>query len=116
MHFEIDKEMCHQKRLLQVLKAASNILSAIGDYWPEARRCRDVLSRMSSATLRRFTEKVVMLDSNRRESENAGQPQLNIMNDSPATKVHPQQPLQNFSWMPWLVKVVRLLLCFFRGI
>jgi hypothetical protein len=56
---------------MQVLKAASDILSTIGEYWPEARRYRDVLSQMSSATLRPFTEKVAMLDSNGQESEKA---------------------------------------------
>lgn len=65
--FEIAKKMCHQKRLIQVLNAASDILSATGEYRPEAKRCKDVISRMSSATLRRFTEKVVTLDSNRRQ-------------------------------------------------
>lgn len=102
LRFEIDREMCHQKRLMQVPKAASDILSAIGEYWPEARRCRDVLSRMSSATLRRFTEKVAMLDSNRQESEKAEKPQLNIMSNGPTNKVQQQQqPQQKFSWMPW---------------
>jgi hypothetical protein len=106
LHFEIDKEMCHQKRLMQVLSAASDILSATGEYWPEAKRCKDVISRMSSATLRRFTEKVVILDSNRQESVKSGGTigtGLNILDDNtPTTAVQQRQPLQNFSWMPWL--------------
>ncbi|KAL6895202.1 DNA-binding domain-containing protein [Trichoderma longibrachiatum] len=36
------------------LKAASDILSATGEYWPEAKRSRDVLDRIFSATMRRF--------------------------------------------------------------
>lgn len=32
LHFKTDKEMCHQKRLIKVLNAASDILSATGEY------------------------------------------------------------------------------------
>lgn len=41
--------------LTQSLKAASDILSATGEYWPEAKRSRDVLDRIFSATMRRFS-------------------------------------------------------------
>ncbi|KAF3402877.1 hypothetical protein DPV78_003567 [Talaromyces pinophilus] len=88
--------MCRQKRLMQVPNATSDILSATGEYWPEAKRCKDVISRMTSATLRRFTRKVVTLDSNRQES---------LTQDSRPTTVvqqQQQQPQHNFSWMPWL--------------
>ncbi|KAM0257107.1 hypothetical protein ACHAQJ_004571 [Trichoderma viride] len=37
------------------LKAASDVLSATGEYWPEAKRSRDVLDRIFSATMRRFS-------------------------------------------------------------
>ncbi|KAI7975055.1 hypothetical protein EIK77_001915 [Talaromyces pinophilus] len=99
--------MCHQKRLMQVLNAASDILSATGEYWPEAKRCKDVISRLTSATLRRFTGKVVTLDSNRQESlkhGGTGETQLNAQDGRPTTVVQQQQqqPQHNFSWMPWL--------------
>ncbi|KAL7935923.1 fungal-specific transcription factor domain-containing protein [Trichoderma chlorosporum] len=41
--------------LTQSLKAASDVLSATGEYWPEAKRSRDVLDRIFSATMRRFS-------------------------------------------------------------
>ncbi|KAJ4854487.1 fungal specific transcription factor domain-containing protein [Trichoderma breve] len=37
------------------LKAASDVLSATGEYWPEAKRSRDVLDRIFTATMRRFS-------------------------------------------------------------
>lgn len=107
LQFEFDKKTCHQKRLMQVLNAASDILNATGEYWPEAKRCKDVISRISSATMRRFTEKAVMLDSNRQESVKTGrtsETQLNFLNYSPTTAAQQQQqqPSHNCSWMPWL--------------
>ncbi|KAM0471008.1 hypothetical protein ACHAPX_009577 [Trichoderma viride] len=41
--------------LTQSLKAASDVLSATGEYWPEAKRSRDVLDRIFTATMRRFS-------------------------------------------------------------
>lgn len=41
--------------LTSSLKAASDVLSATGEYWPEAKRSRDVLDRIFSATMRRFS-------------------------------------------------------------
>ena len=38
--------------LMADLKAGSNVLSATGEHWPEARRSRDVLDELSSATIR----------------------------------------------------------------
>ncbi|OQV03995.1 Fungal Zn2-Cys6 binuclear cluster domain-containing protein [Cladophialophora immunda] len=43
--------------LMRALKSTSDILSATGEYWPEARRSRDVLDRISTATVSRFTTK-----------------------------------------------------------
>lgn len=67
LQFGIDKKMCHQKRLMQIINAAPDIPNATGAYWPEVKRCKDVISRMSAATLRRFIEKVIMLDNNKHE-------------------------------------------------
>ncbi|KAM5372628.1 hypothetical protein ACJZ2D_007402 [Fusarium nematophilum] len=41
--------------LMHALKASSDVLSAMGEYWPEAKRSRDILDRVSKATTRRFT-------------------------------------------------------------
>ncbi|RDW58997.1 Zn(II)2Cys6 transcription factor [Aspergillus mulundensis] len=41
--------------LMRALKASSDVLSAMGEYWPEAKRSRDVLDRVLMATIRRFT-------------------------------------------------------------
>ncbi len=49
---EVDIEM-----LARALRFASDVLSATGEYWPAAKRSRDVLDRVSTATLRRFTQK-----------------------------------------------------------
>ena len=40
--------------LVQALKAASDILSATGEYWPEAQRSRDVLGKVSISTIQWF--------------------------------------------------------------
>ncbi|KAF3801405.1 hypothetical protein GCG54_00005561 [Colletotrichum gloeosporioides] len=42
--------------VVRALKVSSDILSAIGEYWPEAKRSRDILDRISTATTRRFTQ------------------------------------------------------------
>ncbi|KAF4832909.1 Aspyridones efflux protein apdF [Colletotrichum tropicale] len=42
--------------VIRALKVASDILSAIGEHWPEAKRSRDILDRISTATIRRFTQ------------------------------------------------------------
>ncbi|EEU36844.1 uncharacterized protein NECHADRAFT_12335, partial [Fusarium vanettenii 77-13-4] len=42
--------------LMRALKVSSDILSAMGEYWPEAKKSRDVLDRVSTATIRRFTQ------------------------------------------------------------
>ena len=42
--------------LMRTLNSVSDILSATGEYWPEAKRSRDVLNRISVATTRRFTQ------------------------------------------------------------
>ena len=42
--------------LMRALKSTSDVLSATGEYWPEANRSRDVLDRISSTTMRRFTQ------------------------------------------------------------
>lgn len=44
----------HMDCLTQALKGSSDILSAMGEYWPEATRSRDILDRVSAATFRRF--------------------------------------------------------------
>lgn len=44
--------------LMRALKSASDVLSATGEYWPEAKRSRDVLDRISMATMRPFTQSV----------------------------------------------------------
>lgn len=44
--------------LMRSLKASSDVLSAMGEYWPEATRSRGVLDRISTATMRRFTDKL----------------------------------------------------------
>ncbi|OGM45825.1 hypothetical protein ABOM_005485 [Aspergillus bombycis] len=41
--------------LMRALKVSSDVLSAMGEYWPEAKRSRDVLDRVLMATIRRFT-------------------------------------------------------------
>ncbi|PWY94130.1 hypothetical protein BO94DRAFT_458591 [Aspergillus sclerotioniger CBS 115572] len=41
--------------LMRALKSSSDVLSAMGEYWPEAKRSRDVLDRVLMATIRRFT-------------------------------------------------------------
>ncbi|GAB1206175.1 hypothetical protein APSETT445_004857 [Aspergillus pseudonomiae] len=41
--------------LMRALKDSSDVLSAMGEYWPEAKRSRDVLNRVLMATIRRFT-------------------------------------------------------------
>ncbi|KIW18087.1 hypothetical protein PV08_02374 [Exophiala spinifera] len=41
--------------LTRALRAASDVLSATGEYWPEAKRSRDVLDRISTTTMHRFT-------------------------------------------------------------
>lgn len=43
--------------LMRALKASSDVLSAMGEYWPEATRSRDILDRVSTATTRRFFTK-----------------------------------------------------------
>ncbi|KAF7503393.1 hypothetical protein GJ744_003915 [Endocarpon pusillum] len=43
--------------LARALRCTSDVLSATGEYWPAAKRSRDVLDRVSTATLRRFTQK-----------------------------------------------------------
>lgn len=43
--------------LMRALKASSDVLSAMGEYWPEATRSRDILDRVSTATIRRFFTK-----------------------------------------------------------
>lgn len=43
--------------LMRALKASSDVLSAMGEYWPEATRSRDMLDRVSAATIRRFVTK-----------------------------------------------------------
>lgn len=43
--------------LMHGLKASSDVLSAMGEYWPEATRSRDILDRVSAATIRRFFTK-----------------------------------------------------------
>lgn len=43
--------------LMHALKASSDVLSAMGEYWPEATRSRDILDRVSTATVRRFFTK-----------------------------------------------------------
>lgn len=103
--FEIDRDTCHQKRLMHVLNAASNILTATGEYWLEAKRCKDVINRISSATLLRFTEKIAMPDQTRQESvtsKETTKTSLGILEDSPIAAIQQQQQQQNFSWMPWL--------------
>ena len=50
---EVDLEF-----LMRTLNSVSDILSATGEYWPEAKRSRDVLNRISVATTRRFTQNV----------------------------------------------------------
>ncbi len=42
--------------LVRALRFTSDVLSALGEYWPEAKRSRDVLDRISTATMRRFTQ------------------------------------------------------------
>ncbi|KAE8153088.1 fungal-specific transcription factor domain-containing protein [Aspergillus avenaceus] len=44
--------------VLRALKSTSDILSATGEYWLEAKRSRDVLDCISTATVRRFTQKM----------------------------------------------------------
>lgn len=44
--------------LMRSLKASSDVLSAMGEYWPEATRSRDILDRVSNATVRRFFTKL----------------------------------------------------------
>ncbi|ODM24001.1 hypothetical protein SI65_01591 [Aspergillus cristatus] len=44
--------------LMRALKSASDVLSATGEYWPEAKRSRDVLDRISMATMQPFTQRV----------------------------------------------------------
>lgn len=44
-------------QLMRALKASSDILSAMGEYWPEASRSRDILDCVSAATVRRFLSK-----------------------------------------------------------
>ncbi|KAE8149560.1 fungal-specific transcription factor domain-containing protein [Aspergillus avenaceus] len=41
--------------LMRALKSSSDVLSAMGEYWPEAKRSRDVLDRVLLETIRRFT-------------------------------------------------------------
>lgn len=50
--------------LMRSLKASSDVLSAMGEYWPEAARSRGVLDRISTATMRRFTDKINTARSN----------------------------------------------------
>lgn len=50
--------------LMRSLKASSDVLSAMGEYWPEATRSRGVLDRISTATMRRFTDKLGPVWSN----------------------------------------------------
>lgn len=50
--------------LMRSLKASSDVLSAMGEYWPEAARSRGVLDRISMATMRRFTDKINATRSN----------------------------------------------------
>ena len=57
-------------------------------------RCKDVISRMPSATLRHFTEKVVILDSRRQESVQSGgtiKTILSILDDNTPTTAVQQQ-------------------------
>jgi hypothetical protein len=44
--------------LMLALKALSEVLSAMGEYWSEATRSYNILDRVSTATIRRFTEKL----------------------------------------------------------
>ncbi|KIX97987.1 uncharacterized protein Z520_06066 [Fonsecaea multimorphosa CBS 102226] len=49
--------------ITRTLKSTSDILSATGEYWPEARRSRDVLDRISAATMSRFPMRVCVSPS-----------------------------------------------------
>ena len=51
--------------LMRALKSTSDVLSATGEYWPEAKRSRDVLDRISAATMRRFTQNLNDMQSDR---------------------------------------------------
>lgn len=43
--------------LMRALKAASDVLSALGEYWPEASRSRNILDQIATATTRKYTQK-----------------------------------------------------------
>ncbi|KAJ4318218.1 hypothetical protein N0V84_006974 [Fusarium piperis] len=50
--------------LMRALKVSSDVLSAMGEYWPEAKKSRDVLDRVSTATIRRFTQNLNVARNN----------------------------------------------------
>ncbi|KAH8807807.1 hypothetical protein F5884DRAFT_704125, partial [Xylogone sp. PMI_703] len=43
--------------LVQALKASSDVLSAMGEYWSEATRSRNIMDRISTGTIRCFMQK-----------------------------------------------------------
>lgn len=47
--------------LMRALKVSLDVLSAMGEYWPEAKRSRDILDRVSTATIRRFTQHLIAI-------------------------------------------------------
>ena len=72
--------------LMRALRFTSDVLSALGEYWPEAKRSRDVLDRISTATMRRFTQNSKEADRTDRESSRAQE----VDNISPTSRLEPR--------------------------
>ncbi|EXJ72000.1 uncharacterized protein A1O5_04503 [Cladophialophora psammophila CBS 110553] len=62
--------------LMRALKSTSDILSATGEYWPEANRSRDVLDRISAATMSRFNPKYCEAQSAKLDPRSQPTPQI----------------------------------------
>jgi hypothetical protein len=66
--------------LVRALRSTSDVLSATGEYWPEAKRSRDVLERISTTTMQRFTRKL----NNAAQSDRGGPSSAQASIDTPS--------------------------------
>lgn len=76
--------------LMQALKSTSDVLSATGEYWPEAKRSRDVLDRISAAIMKRFTQNFNEIPTERMPSRSqpATEMSSDLGLDQPADMIH----------------------------
>ena len=72
--------------LMRALKSTSDVLSASGEYWPEAKRSRDVLDRISTTTMQRLTPKANETQGDRKPSRSqpAAKISSNVSVEQPA--------------------------------